>query len=172
MANTPAIRYAQKAPVPAVAITTGAITNSAVTGVMSKTASATVRVTLSERLSSCLYPSSRSSASPETCVPSSRSDRGPPESVAIFFLLSPRCCATQDRLARHDSPFMTSLIIVATCTGQGQQCLSGGFKITADPWSRIWNGYGITPHPFAATVIGAVGQAAAGFGHEGSLYLD
>src|SRR5215217_9135706 len=137
MANTPAIRYAQKAPVPAVASTTGAITNSAVTGVMSETASATVRVTLSERLSSCLYPSSRSSASPETCVPSSWSDRGPPESVAIFFLLSTQCCSTQNSLARHDSPFMTPLI-VSTCTDQGQQCLPRGTPtINTDPWENL-----------------------------------
>ena len=45
------------------------------------------------------------------------------------------------------------------------------FKITADSWARIWNGYCITSHPFAATVISAVAQAEASFGHEGSLYL-
>jgi hypothetical protein len=48
----------------------------------------------------------------------------------------------------------------------------GRLKITADSWARPWNGYCMTRHPFAATVIGVVAQVAAGFGHEGSLYLN
>jgi hypothetical protein len=68
--------------------------------------------------------------------------------------------------------------MVAAYTDQGQQCLSERLKsmpIFGESLKYFGESLKKLLHnvsSFADTVIGAVAQEAAGFGHEGSLYLD